>query len=164
MPNPVLSPVDALRNLVAAVREVEGYWTETLANRMQDAEQSLATPTEKPFKVLISFGTEPNPVSEYKFATQAEVDAFIHGVTEMDGYLDYRFVEEKDVWIYDLSEGDQVKWLDPDGGACDRVLTIKDIQIDNDDTVTITDITGDEVGAGFDELEPVVKTEEKSDG
>ena len=38
MPNPVLSPVDALRNLVAAVREVEGYWTETLANRMQDAE------------------------------------------------------------------------------------------------------------------------------
>jgi hypothetical protein len=153
-----------LRNLVAAVREVEGYWTETLANRMQDAEQSLATPSEKPFKVFISFGQQHQLLQDYSFATDAELQAFIYGVSEGEGWMEYWIVQEKDVWIYELAEGDQVKWLDPDGGICDRVLTIKEIEIENDDTVNITDITGDEVGAGFDELEPVVKTEEKSDG
>ena len=53
MSNSILSPVDALRNLVAAVREVEGYWTETLANRMQDAEQTLDEPASGRTKYVV---------------------------------------------------------------------------------------------------------------
>jgi hypothetical protein len=35
-------------------------------------------------------------VSEYRFRTQAELDAFWLGVREMDGWLEYRMVEHGD--------------------------------------------------------------------
>ena len=33
---------------------------------------------------------------EYAFATQAEADAFLYGVSEMDGWTDYEVLEDED--------------------------------------------------------------------
>jgi hypothetical protein len=110
---------------------------------------------EKPYKILISFGETPNPPTEYAFQTEAELEAFTFGVSEAEGWLDYRIVDPEDAWVYALSEGDKVKWNDPDEGIGSRLITIKSIEVRKGEEVTITDQAGDEVGAAFYELEQV---------
>ncbi len=50
-----------------------------------------------PFSVSVKFGTMPDPENApivYRFATQAELDAFLQGVEAMDGWLAYEIVED----------------------------------------------------------------------
>jgi hypothetical protein len=57
----------------------------------------LETPTDKPFEVKIQWGSDissDKPVKVYRFATQAELNAFFEGVDEASGWLDYDIVEE----------------------------------------------------------------------
>jgi hypothetical protein len=47
---------------------------------------------EKPFKIRILWGQSHEPDDEptqYEFATEAEFDAFMHGVDEANGWLNY---------------------------------------------------------------------------
>lgn len=47
--------------------------------------------------ITILWGQCPEPHQEpitYEFKTQAELDAFCHGVDEMDGWLGYEIIEE----------------------------------------------------------------------
>lgn len=49
------------------------------------------------FKITILWGEAPEPGTEattYTFATQAELDAFLLGVSEMDGWAGWREVPE----------------------------------------------------------------------
>lgn len=51
-----------------------------------------------PFSVKIRWGSETyreeaDSVSEYEFDSQQELDAFLLGVEEANGYLDYEIVE-----------------------------------------------------------------------
>lgn len=55
----------------------------------------LAAPT--PFKTTILWGSAPEPGDEshtFSFNTQAELDAFLYGVDEANGWMDWRTVEE----------------------------------------------------------------------
>lgn len=61
--------------------------------------------TEKAFCVTIRWGSEStqedmyeqqgNEPSEYCFATEAELNAFLLGVDEMDGWMGYTVVEDE---------------------------------------------------------------------
>lgn len=63
----------------------------------------------KPFKVHILWGKhdehedDDRPVT-YSFNTQAELDAFLYGVEEMDGWSQYEVIEDLAAWKAD--------WLD----------------------------------------------------
>lgn len=84
------------------------------ALNVQTAEPAAVTITDAPvstltgpavsggptFKTLIQWGTEatreenPDAISEYEFKTQAELDAFMYGVDESSGWMEYE-VKEK---------------------------------------------------------------------
>jgi len=42
---------------------------------------------------VASLDTESNPPQTYEFDTKAELDAFLMGVDEMDGWLEYHIKE-----------------------------------------------------------------------
>lgn len=47
------------------------------------------------FKVKIRWGSmEPTDPFEYEFKTEAERDAFLYGVEESSGWMDYEIVED----------------------------------------------------------------------
>tara|TARA_R100001015_G_C4633328_1_gene198126 strand:- start:288 stop:455 length:168 start_codon:yes stop_codon:yes gene_type:complete len=46
--------------------------------------------------VKILWGVDKNP-SKYSFKTQAEADAFMRGVEESNGWLDYEVEDEEEV-------------------------------------------------------------------
>ena len=50
--------------------------------------------------ITIQWGTvasrEDNPPKTYEFNTQAELDAFLLGIDEMDGWMEYEVVEDAD--------------------------------------------------------------------
>lgn len=49
------------------------------------------------FSVQISWGSsEPTEPFTYEFSTQAALDAFLYGVDEASGWMDYRIVEPGD--------------------------------------------------------------------
>jgi hypothetical protein len=139
MSNSILSPVDALRNLVAAVHEVEGYWTETLANRMQDAEQTLAPDTSglKTYAVVHEhdYGVSTYIVKCDKTPTEKQV------IRCLD--LDFEPSKGEGLVIDSFVEADTVilDWQDGDDEEFDEFA--------DDDS---------------DDEEPVVKAEEKTDG
>jgi hypothetical protein len=48
----------------------------------------------KPFKVWVLWGKSFHDApKEYAFATQAELDAFLYGVEEMDGWVGYSILD-----------------------------------------------------------------------
>ena len=53
--------------------------------------------TDKPFKVRIKWGIAPElgdtTLTDYAFATQAELDAFMQGIDEMDGWSGYTVLD-----------------------------------------------------------------------
>jgi hypothetical protein len=51
-----------------------------------------------------------------------------------------------------LKPGDKVFWHDPDEELCSRVLTIKHITIDGEDSALISDVGGSDLGVLFDEI------------
>lgn len=56
---------------------------------------------EKPFSVKIHWGSSgarlelPDNIDEYEFETQAELDAFMYGIDEMDGWHGYEIIEDE---------------------------------------------------------------------
>lgn len=50
---------------------------------------------EKPFKVTIAWGGEKQIESKYSFATEAELTAFLYGVDESSGWMDYEILDEE---------------------------------------------------------------------
>lgn len=78
------SPIDQLRRILEqAVSQ----------DRAQQREEEAIE--EKQFTVRILWGMEPdsdNEPTEYSFATEAELDAFLHGVEEGSGWIDYKVI------------------------------------------------------------------------
>lgn len=140
----------------AATASVQSWSDETIA----------AATVDLPFQVRILWGQIREPdqkATTYAFDTQAELDAFLYGVEQASGWLDYETVERLPdgtyvdaMWQAQLKPGDTVKWNDPDAGACSGILTVRtiDIQLDSQ-CVRIETADGRTLGAGFDELEQV---------
>jgi len=62
-------------------------------------------------------------------------------------------VPEDQVFIWSLTKDDRVRWNDPDDGVCSRILTVADVKFEGEDSATITDMDGSDVGCCFPELE-----------
>lgn len=63
--------------------------------------------SEKLFKTWIIWGQSPEPgdkPTEYAFATQAELDAFLEGIEEAEGWLGYAICDGPDFTVTDDGE------------------------------------------------------------
>jgi len=71
--------------------------------------------------VTIQWGTvasrEGNPPKTYEFNTQAELNAFLFGISEMDGWMEYQIVDP-----------DEVVPEDDDFFQCEHCLKYFDIE------------------------------------
>jgi hypothetical protein len=68
--------------------------------------------TDPPKKITILWGEaheEGDEAKTYEFATQEELDAFLLGVGEMDGWMAWEEVEEGFVWHAETEEEDPVE-------------------------------------------------------
>ncbi|RPJ59095.1 MAG: hypothetical protein EHM12_07225 [Dehalococcoidia bacterium] len=51
-------------------------------------------------------------------------------------------IDPENVPIWNLQNGDEIYWNDPDEGRCSRMLRVKNFEFRGDDVISIEDITG----------------------
>lgn len=81
-------------------KDEEGPFTQAEAEACAEAQHGYVTserPKAKPkFRVCIRWGGSEEARKQgrcdYRFATEAELDAFLYGVDEAQGWLDYKIV------------------------------------------------------------------------
>ena len=49
----------------------------------------------KKFKVKISWGQTKDSTKTYEFETEKEMDAFLYGADEANGWMEYKIIEEE---------------------------------------------------------------------
>ncbi len=76
----------------------------------------------KPFEIFIIWGEVPEQGARpdrYAFSTEAEREAFIYGVSEMSGWLDYTQVPGRN---YVVSEDHEIVACDDNGDPLEPLL------------------------------------------
>ena len=66
---------------------------------MNDTKEKHATHTGDKYKIRILWGESPDDgakPTKYSFKTKAELDAFILGINEMDGWHGWEIVNQED--------------------------------------------------------------------
>ena len=136
----------------------------TLAMWNDDAIDTASV--ELPFRVRIRWGEDPSPEDKfinYGFATEAELSAFLHGVEEAIGWMDYETISPNedgswadDAWQAQLKAGDKVKWTETDAeeSLFLTVQSVEDVDYENQ-LVTFLTTEDETITADFAELERV---------
>ena len=104
-----------------------------------------------PFSVTIQWGAAPelgNDPITYRFATQAELDAFLQGVDAMDGWLGYTIIEPGETDALTNLNGPVSITLDTPGNESKLVARFETIEDAEEFLNTSATIDPDDLEAG----------------